>query len=184
MKRVKEYAAATFRAATKQAKAWVAKAYRVLAGKRMYRRRKSNKRRGHCKNARKRRTPPTVHLSEHDEGAAAEFLDLLTSDTALPQDDPLLRLIGYADAYKDRADYPTYRQRGMQIGSGAMESLHRSASQMRLKLAGARWTAEQATAVLKARLMMLAGQWDAFWGQANLSTALREAFAKTTVQPT
>ena len=184
MKRVREYAAATFGAGTKKAKAWIAKAYRILAGKRRYRRKSSRLRRGHSKNARNRKTQPTVHLSEHEEGAGAEFLDMLSADLDGPADDALLSLIQYGELYIERADYPSYRQRGMQIGSGAMESFHRCASQMRLKLSGARWTAEQATAVLKARLMMLAGQWDAFWGQADLSEALRQAFANTTVHPT
>ncbi|MEZ4473281.1 MAG: hypothetical protein R3F60_21340 [bacterium] len=39
-----------------------------------------------------------------------------------------------------RGDYDACRQRGFQLGSGAMESLHRTAAQARLKLAGARWT--------------------------------------------
>ncbi len=64
----------------------------------------------------------------------------------------------------------------MQIGSGAMESLHRTASQVRLKLAGARWTADRATAVLNTRLMLLAGRWDAFWTQPDLTTTLAAAF--------
>jgi len=184
MKRVREYAAAAFGAGTKKAKAFGARAYRILAGKRRYRRKSSRRRRGHKKKARSGRTQPTVHLSEHEDGAAGEFLDMLSENLDGPADDALLSLIQYAELYVERADYPSYRQRGMQIGSGAMESFHRCASQMRLKLSGARWTAEQATAVLKTRLMMLAGQWDAFWSQAGISEALRQAFTNGTVHPT
>jgi hypothetical protein len=62
------------------------------------------------------------------------------------------------------------------LGSGAMESLHRVASQMRLKLAGARWTAERALAVLNTRLMLLAERWDDFWSQPDLPATLSQAF--------
>ena len=72
--------------------------------------------------------------------------------------------------------YSEYRRRGMQIGSGAMESLHRVASQMRLKLAGARWTAERAIAVLNTRLLLLAERWDDFWDQPQLEETLGVAF--------
>ena len=183
MKRVSKFAAAHFGANTKRAKAWTRRAVQVLTGKRAYRKRTSRKRRGHRKNKRRLRRP-TVHLSDHPGGAGAEFVDQLVDDDSLPWSEDLFDLLEYADTYMDRTDYPTYRQRGMQIGSGAMESLHRSASQMRLKLAGARWTAERATAVLKMRLMLLAGRWDDFWGQRNLAATLRGAFANTSVPAT
>ena len=50
----------------------------------------------------------------------------------------------------------------MQVGSGAMESLHRIASQGRLKVAGARWRAHTARAVLNTRMLLLAERWDEF----------------------
>ncbi len=62
-------------------------------------------------------------------------------------------LIAYVLPNLARLDYSSYRAHGMQIGSGAMACLHRVASQMRLELAGARWRAERATAVLNPRLI-------------------------------
>jgi hypothetical protein len=64
----------------------------------------------------------------------------------------------------------------MQIGSGAMESLHRVASQVRLKVAGARWTADKAIAVLNLRLMLLADRWHDFWKHPDLTSTLADAF--------
>ena len=68
----------------------------------------------------------------------------------------LLRFIG-DNLY--RIDYQRYRHLGYQIGSGAMESLHRVGSQMRLKLAGARWLRETTEAIFALRMMNLVGKW-------------------------
>jgi len=91
-------------------------------------------------------------------------------------------LLQYVSENAGRMDYPTYRQRGMQVGSGAMESLHCIASQMRLKLAGARWTPERALAVLNTRMMSLAKRWDDFWHQPNITDVLQVAFSEAQVQ--
>ena len=180
--RLSEYAAARFGVNSKKAAAWVTRAVRKLTGKRRYRRAAPKKRRGHRKKRRTRRDPcRTVHLSDFPGGAAGDFLWDLIEDRTLPDDDDLRSLIGYVVENTDRADYPAYRKRGMQIGSGAMESLHRVASQMRLKLAGARWTATRALAVLNTRLMLLADRWDAFWGQHDLTNTLQQAFTSTPV---
>jgi len=50
--------------------------------------------------------------------------------------------IAYVERNLYRLDYGELRTRGFQIGSGAMESLHRTGSQVRLKRAGCHWTAE------------------------------------------
>lgn len=76
---------------------------------------------------------------------------------------------------RDRMDYLGARARGMQIGSGAMESLHRTGSQLRLKLPGARWRPEAAQAILNLRCLDLAGRWGEFWSDAHLPELLDEA---------
>jgi hypothetical protein len=48
-----------------------------------------------------------------------------------------------------RIDYLAYRARGLQIGSGAMGSLHRTGSQVRLKRPGAKWPAKNAQAIFR-----------------------------------
>lgn len=174
--RLSSYANARFGAKTKEAGAWTARAVEQLMGKRRYRRKVHKKRKGHRKNRRSKRDPSrTVHTSEDPHGAGEAFVWQLL-ETKDPSDTALDELLSYLAENTDRTDYPTYRQRGMQIGSGAMESLHRIASQMRLKLAGARWTADRAIAVLNTRLMLLADRWDAFWSRPDLAATLREAF--------
>jgi hypothetical protein len=72
-------------------------------------------------------------------------------------------------------DYLGARARGMQIGSGAMESLHRTGSQLRLKLPGARWRPVAAQALLNLRALELSGRWDEFWSHDGLSQLLDDA---------
>lgn len=179
LERLSKFAASRFGAKTKAAKAWVSRAVEKLMGKRRYRRRKHKKRKGHKKRRGPRRqASQTVHPSDHALGAAEGFVRGLIADEDLDLDKDLESLINYVAENADRADYPAYRARGMQIGSGAMESLHRTASQMRLKLAGARWTPERALAVLNTRLMLLADRWHDFWGQPDLAVVLKRAFAR------
>jgi hypothetical protein len=76
----------------------------------------------------------------------------------------ITQAIAYVERNVYRLDYGNVRTRGIQLGSWAMESFHRTASQVRLKRAGCHWTAEVAQAILNLRLLTLAGRWDAFWG--------------------
>jgi hypothetical protein len=57
-------------------------------------------------------------------------------------------LLRYLRTSTHRTDYRRYRARGFQIGSGAMESLHRTASQLRLKV----WAAVQDAPATAARV--------------------------------
>jgi hypothetical protein len=55
-----------------------------------------------------------------------------------------------------RMDYPEYLRCGYQIGSGAMESFHRTGSQQRTKVPGARWLANTSQARFNIRMLQLA----------------------------
>ena len=76
-----------------------------------------------------------------------------------------------------RMDYVEYLARGCQIGSGAMESLHRSGSQCRTKLPGALWLQETSQAVFNIRMMQLVGKWNAFWSRSDLMNEVAAAFS-------
>jgi len=75
-----------------------------------------------------------------------------------------------------RTDYAVHLARGMQIGSGPMESMHRSGSQQRLKLAGAKWREESSLAILRFRMLELSGRWEEFWARVDLVPWLAKAF--------
>jgi hypothetical protein len=69
-------------------------------------------------------------------------------------------LINYYQANVDRMDYKSYRQRGLRIGSGAIEAAHRNVIQKRLKLSGQRWTKKGAQNVLNLKVCYMSGRWD------------------------
>ena len=74
-----------------------------------------------------------------------------------------------------RMDYELYRHRGFQIGSGAMEALHRNI-QNRIRITGACWLEETSSAIFNLRMMCLARQWKAFWTQKDLTVLLTDIF--------
>jgi hypothetical protein len=58
-------------------------------------------------------------------------------------------------------DYKKYRIIGAGlIGSGAIESAHRTVVQKRMKQSGQRWTRNRAQNMLRLRCTRLSGQWD------------------------
>lgn len=61
---------------------------------------------------------------------------------------------------RQRMDYPTYRAKGYQIGSGTIESGCKQIGTQRLKVPGATWDKQSARRVAKARAAYLSGQWD------------------------
>ena len=62
-----------------------------------------------------------------------------------------------------QGEYPMYRQRGLAIGSGAVESAGKQLLVQRAKGPGMHWTAEGLEAVLALRSISLNRDWDAFW---------------------
>lgn len=75
----------------------------------------------------------------------------------------------YVENHVHRMDYPQYRAKGWQIGSGPVESACKRVVGQRLKGAGMRWGEDGANAVCHLRALFLseAGQWAAFWNYAN-----------------
>ena len=73
--------------------------------------------------------------------------------------------VRYVENHVHRMDYPRYRAKGWQIGSGPVESACKRVVGQRLKGAGMRWGAEGAEAVCRLRALFLSeqGQWEAFW---------------------
>ena len=80
----------------------------------------------------------------------------------LSPDHPQARkILEYCQANKDRMDYKKYLTIGCGlIGSGAIESAHRTVVQKRLKLSGQRWTKTGAQNMLNLRVTKMNGQWN------------------------
>jgi len=71
------------------------------------------------------------------------------------------KLIVYYEGNKDRMDYKSYQQIGCGIiGSGAIESAHRTVVQKRMKQSGQRWSLKGAQNMLNLRVIRKNLQWD------------------------
>lgn len=68
--------------------------------------------------------------------------------------------ISYYTTHQARMDYPAYRARGFQIGSGPVESACKQLVSARLKLAGMIWDATGAEAVAVVRAWLRSDRWN------------------------
>lgn len=77
------------------------------------------------------------------------------------QDKQAQQLIAYYQSNKDRMDYKSYQQIGCGlIGSGAIESAHRTVVQKRMKQSGQRWSLKGAQNMLNLRVIRKNLQWN------------------------
>ena len=77
-----------------------------------------------------------------------------------PQNQEADKVIGYYQSNKERMDYKKYAQLGCGIiGSGAIESAHRTVIQERMKLSGQRWSLKGAQNILNLRVLNKNNQW-------------------------
>ena len=96
----------------------------------------------------------TLLLADKGEAGIAQlerFVDLAPA---------LATTIHYFQQNADRMRYGTYRQRGYFIGSGAIESAHRTVVQKRMKLSGQPWSKKGAQHMLNLRVLYMNRQWD------------------------
>ena len=69
------------------------------------------------------------------------------------------KAVTYFTNNRHRMDYPTYRAKGYQIGSGTVESGCKQIVTQRLKVAGAIWDLDNGIQTAKARAALLSNQW-------------------------
>ena len=69
-------------------------------------------------------------------------------------------ITGYYRANEHRMQYGEYIRRGLYIGSGAIESAHRTVVQRRMKLSGQRWSLDGAERMLNLRVCSMGGNWE------------------------
>jgi hypothetical protein len=82
------------------------------------------------------------------------------------------KLIGYFENNRHRTDYPTYRSKGWDIGSGPTEAGCKIIGE-RLKGSGMRWVEDGAATVGALRALYVSGPklWDGFWSQPQTLAA-------------
>ena len=78
-------------------------------------------------------------------------------------DNRLKRLIGYITRFYDAVNYDKFNAEGFPIGSGEIESAHRSVPQKRLKLPGASWHPDSINPMLSLRILRANDWWEDFW---------------------
>jgi hypothetical protein len=103
------------------------------------------------------------HALKHDgpDGVLPALRTLLVADAAAQ--DSATKAITYFENQGQRMDYPSYMQRGLQIGSGSAESAVKQVVGARINQAGMRWTPEHAEAIAHVRAAILSNRWDDFW---------------------
>lgn len=70
------------------------------------------------------------------------------------------KLLHYFETHQHRMYYGFYREKGLLIGSGAIEAAHREVIQKRMKLSGQRWSIEGAKAMLELRVTKKSDKWE------------------------
>lgn len=74
--------------------------------------------------------------------------------------DAARQLVEYYRNNRERMRYDEYIRRGLSIGSGAIESAHRTVVQRRMKLSGQRWADTGAENILDLRVCAMSAKWD------------------------
>lgn len=73
-----------------------------------------------------------------------------------------VNLYTYIHNNKNNIDYPAYKEAGLFVGSGAIESGNKIVLQKRLKLPGMRWNVTTAQYVVALRAKLESGLWDSY----------------------
>lgn len=73
------------------------------------------------------------------------------------------QLLGYLQRFAYAVNYQEFKARGYPIGSGEIESAHKSVPQQRLKLPGACWHPDSINPMLALRLVRANDWWEDFW---------------------
>lgn len=79
----------------------------------------------------------------------------------------ITNLFQYLKRFKDAVDYDYFREEGLPIGSGEVESAHRYIPQKRLKIPGATWHPNTINPMLALRIIRANGWWDNFWTRTS-----------------
>ena len=85
------------------------------------------------------------------DAAIRELMECVPETTNEAELAALDRLVGYYRQNEERMRYTTFRELGLPIGSGIVESAHRHVLQVRMKRAGQRWAIKRARRMARLR---------------------------------
>jgi hypothetical protein len=106
-------------------------------------------------------------IASISDGKVLEILEELKKRYDKNPNYRLKRLIGYVKRFCGSVNYNEYREKGYPIGSGEIESAHKSVPQKRLKIPGATWHPSSIDPMLALRVLRADDWWDDFWNQRN-----------------
>lgn len=132
------------------------------------------RRKGHKKRERRKNPVPLPTSTGSVDDLFRVLRKLRKADRAKPA---IVAFAAFIDENAYRMNYAELRRNGVHIGSGAMESMHRFGSQVRLKRSGCRWLAGTAQAILNLRMLSAVGRWEEFWRQPGLDSRLAATLA-------
>ena len=104
-----------------------------------------------------------LHRLKH-EGPARVLRHVTRLARRYPQ---IQEQVTYLQKRRELMDYPTYQQQGWPIGSGSVESSHKSVVQARLKGPGMHWRPEHINPMLALRLALLNERWSESWQEQH-----------------
>jgi hypothetical protein len=84
-----------------------------------------------------------------------------------PGQERVENLRNHLTRFRDCVHYAAYQAAGVPIGSGEVESCHKTIPQARLKLAGTWWRLETVNTMLALRIVRANGWWEDFWSTAT-----------------
>lgn len=98
-----------------------------------------------------------------------ELAEHLEEESVGDQEAPVRVCCRYLQNRLEYLDYAGAIEQGLPIGSGEVESGHRTVIQKRLKLAGAWWREENAEKMLAIRAMRANREWGGYWKMQRLA---------------
>ncbi len=104
-----------------------------------------------------------THVETLSTGEVAHVISDLETIYTDTQNHRVKRLIGYLHRFAESLNYHHFKERGYPVGSGEIESAHKSVPQKRLKLPGACWHPDSINPMLALRILRANAWWEDFW---------------------
>ena len=115
--------------------------------------------------------------ADSPDAAIRELMDCLPHATDEAQLDALNQLVGYYRDNEARMRYRAFKEMGLPIGSGIVESAHRHVLQVRMKRAGQRWAVTRARRMAHLRALYRTA------GPRRFHRAIRDALVVPPTRP-
>ena len=97
-----------------------------------------------------------------DRGKWEKVIDMLDLHKNKEVDGAPVNLYTYILNHKDNIDYPSYRDQGLFVGSGVIESGNKTVLQDRLKRSGMRWNVVTARYILSLKAKEQSRMWESY----------------------